>query len=71
MADYYVNKNPQTTGEHEIHSSECIYLPKVENRQHLGDFNKCQPAIKKAREYYTDVNGCFYCSYECKMLKNY
>ena len=38
MKHYYVNKNPQIRGEHEVHSSDCIYLPTLENRQYLGYF---------------------------------
>ncbi len=41
MKHYYVNKNPQIRGEHEVHSSDCIYLPTLENRQYL----KCTPNI--------------------------
>jgi len=36
MADYYVNKKAQPTGEHEIHTSTCPYLPDSSNRQYLG-----------------------------------
>ncbi len=36
---YYVNKKAQSTGEHEVHRSDCGHLPNIENRTLLGDFN--------------------------------
>lgn len=29
MASYYVNKNSQNNGDHEVHKSECAYMPKT------------------------------------------
>ena len=34
---YYVNKNAQPNGDHEVHRATCIWLPDVENRIYLGD----------------------------------
>lgn len=65
MASYCVNKNAQDTGEHEVHTYNCEYLPDPVNRLHLGDFNTCQEAIIKAKEHYDNVDGCYYCSREC------
>ncbi len=65
MANYYVNKNAQPTGEHEVHKSDCDYLPDVENRQKLGSFDSCQEAVKEAKKYFDNVDGCYYCSRDC------
>lgn len=65
MSLYYVNKNIQSTGEHEVHKSECIYLPDIQNRIYLGTFDNCKEAVKKAKGYYSNVDGCYYCSNEC------
>lgn len=65
MANYYVNKNAQSNGDHEVHKSECSFLPEVENRIYLGSFNNCKEAVKEAKKHYTQVNGCYYCSREC------
>lgn len=62
---YYVNKNAQSNGDHEVHTSECSYLPETQNRTYLGDFSACSPAVAKAGDYYTQVNGCFYCAKSC------
>lgn len=63
--NYYVNKNAQPTGEHEVHRSDCRWLPEMYNRIHLGAFTNCADAIRKAKEYYTNVDGCYYCCSAC------
>ena len=65
MARYYVNKNAQDNGDHEVHVTGCNYLPKPENRIYLGSFDSCHNAVKKARETYSQVNGCYWCSRDC------
>jgi hypothetical protein len=65
MANYYVNKNAQANGDHEVHWSGCSDMPLPENRIYLGDFDTCGPAIRKAKEYYWQSNGCYYCSPSC------
>ena len=62
---YYVNKNAQTTGEHEVHREDCKWLPDDENRLYLGMFDNCKDAVKKAKETYPNSDGCFYCSEDC------
>lgn len=62
---FYVNKNSQSNGDHEVHSTGCSFMPETENRLYLGDFSACREAITKARNHYTQVNGCYYCSYAC------
>ena len=65
MPKYYVNKNAQANGDHEVHEQSCSFLPKPENRIYLGVFNNCKEAVKRAKMYYTQVNGCYYCSNDC------
>lgn len=65
MAEYYVNKNAQSNGDHEVHESNCEYLPDQDNRIFLGSFESCFEAVKEARKHYTKVDGCFYCSLPC------
>jgi hypothetical protein len=62
---YYVNKNKQKTGEHEVHNIDCPYLPDVENRMYLGDFSNCKDAVREAKKHYDDVDGCYYCCKAC------
>ena len=65
MYRYCVNKNAQSTGEHEVHQENCAYLPDWESRVDLGNHPNCQSALRKAREYYSNVDGCAFCSSEC------
>ncbi len=65
MATYYVNKIAQPTGEHEVHTSTCSYLPDQENRMYLGVFSNCHDALREAKRYYNNVDGCYWCSREC------
>lgn len=65
MARYYVNKNAQANGDHEVHKQGCSYMPMEHNRKYLGEFATCQGAVKEAKKHYSQVNGCYYCSREC------
>jgi hypothetical protein len=65
MESYYVNKNAQENGDHEVHKSGCTYMPTAENRIYLGDFNECYSAVLAAMKHYTQVNGCYHCSKAC------
>lgn len=49
MDYYYVNKNAQSTGEHEVHKSTCSYLPHSSNLIGLGYFSNCVDAVKKQK----------------------
>lgn len=65
--DYYVNKND--TGNpnfnHEVHCEDCFWLPTVNNRIYLGYFDSCYDAVKMAKEYYINVDGCATCCPLC------
>ncbi|GLO60944.1 hypothetical protein MACH09_14520 [Vibrio sp. MACH09] len=65
MARYYVNKNSQANGDHEVHKQGCSHMPLEHNRLYLGDFVGCTPAVKEAKKTYPKANGCFYCSITC------
>jgi len=65
MKKYYVNKNAQSNGDHEVHIQDCKYLPNPENRKYLGEFDDCKDAVKEARKTYSQSNGCKTCSNSC------
>lgn len=62
---YYVNKNVQSNGDHEVHTSECKFCPVEQNRIYLGDFSNCQEAVREAKKTYQQSNGCKFCSLAC------
>lgn len=65
MARYYVNQNAQANGDHEVHRDGCSFMPDASNRTYLGDFVSCAPAVREAKRYYSQSNGCYYCSRDC------
>lgn len=65
MASYYVNKNAQNNGDHEVHVEGCGHMPLPQNRQYLGNFTSCHDAVRAAKIYYYQSNGCYYCCNPC------
>lgn len=65
MASYYVNKEEQKNGDHEVHVASCSYLPGTANRLYLGEFDNCEDAVAAAMKIYPQSNGCYFCCYEC------
>jgi len=65
MAMYYVNKNAQSNGDHEVHKTGCRVMPLEHNRLYLGDFPTCFYAVLEAKKTYPQSNGCAICSSAC------
>lgn len=59
---FYLSKIPQINGDYEVHTSNCMFLPKKESRIELGEYYNCGDAIDKASEDHPNVNGCYFCS---------
>ncbi|WP_276482592.1 hypothetical protein [Paraflavitalea pollutisoli] len=62
---YYVNKVAQYNGDHEVHLEACPKFPKPENRLYLGAFDTCLEAVREAKKFYTQSNGCIHCVQPC------
>ena len=60
---YYINRNEQSNGDHEVHHTDCYWLPDVENRSYLGYFSSSHEAVRDAVYKFPGwkVNGCYYC----------
>jgi len=65
MDYYYVNENAQNNGDHEVHKSNCSYLPDAKNLKGLGYFANCTDAVKEAKKTYSQSDGCYYCCNAC------
>ena len=67
MTLYIVNKNAQANGDHEVHKDHgtCGHMPDAANQLYLGNYTACGPAVTKAKETYSQSNGCYYCSEAC------
>ena len=60
-----MTKNAQSNGDHEVHMKTATRLPNPENSKYLGQFSNCKDAVRKAKEYDKDADGCYWCSNEC------
>jgi hypothetical protein len=65
MPKYYVNNRAQENGDHEVHKEGCEYLKQVVSETYLGVFSNCHDAVREAKKYYRQSNGCYYCSRAC------
>lgn len=66
MKKYYIDKNAQPTGVHVIHIYDnCPTPADPENRVDLGSHALCLTAIRKAKQYYDEVDGCKNCIPKC------
>ncbi len=69
MPNFIVNKNAQSAdnNEHEVHNTTnpCSYMPATHNQLDLGWHTDCHGAVKKAKETYSNSNGCAYCCPDC------
>lgn len=65
MAEFYVEVNAQSNGDHVVHKADCDHLPGKEAIQYLGAISNCNSALKKAAQLFRQVNGCTYCATTC------
>lgn len=63
---YYINKRAQASGDHEVHTETCSFLPSAENRAYVGTHSGCASALAEAKRMgYTHVDGCYFCCRAC------
>ena len=67
MPNYCVNKVAQSNGDHEVHDTTAAKwcLPSPVNRQDLGFHSSSASAVQRAKNYYSQVNGCRWCAPNC------
>jgi hypothetical protein len=67
MSYYYINKNAQENGDHEVHTTGCSHPPEEKNRIGLGNFDYCYQAVVAAKQKWPNaqINGCYYCANSC------
>jgi hypothetical protein len=63
MPRYYVNRNAQPNGDHEVHKEGCNWMPS--NKIDLGIFSNCSSAVTAAKNYYSTADGCKHCCEAC------
>jgi hypothetical protein len=62
---YYVNRNAQKSGDHEVHTTACRHGAKEHNRVYLGRFASCREAVREAKKHYRQSDGCAWCAPAC------
>ena len=63
---YYVNRNEQANGDHEVHKAYgCPTPAEPENQVDLGDHPNCHSAVAAAKRIFPQSDGCANCSPEC------
>ena len=65
MKKYYVNDNAQNSGEHEVHTQDCPFLPLIVSKTDLGMHQSCLGAVIAAKIHYRNVDGCATCCPDC------
>jgi hypothetical protein len=70
MSSYYVRIKPQFNGTNSVHREDCPFLPDIENRIYLGEFNSGEEAFMRAKLYFPEASGCYFCSKECPRINN-
>jgi len=65
MPSYYVNRRAQPNGDHEVHVKGCSWFPEPGSDIYVGEFVDCRGALHKAKAYFDQVNGCYYCARQC------
>ncbi|MFO7445988.1 MAG: hypothetical protein R6W90_06445 [Ignavibacteriaceae bacterium] len=61
MDFYCVDKEPQESGEHEVHKLSCKYHPRPVNTRYLGYLGSYTEAFAIAKKFYPEVTACSYC----------
>jgi len=65
LKGYLVNIHPQENGDHEVHNEDCKRLPEPGHRKYLGDFYSCEEAVREAKKYFSQSDGCYWCCEGC------
>ena len=65
MPDYYVNQRKDDDGHNEVHTSYCHLFSIIQNKEYLGHYDTCVPAVAEAKRLGYNANGCIHCSKPC------
>lgn len=68
MYEYYYVNNDQTRNpglHHEVHTEEHANELNITNKSYLGYYDNCNDAVVKAKEKYSDADGCAICCSIC------
>ena len=61
MASYFLDDTPNKNGVRMVRSAFCPDLPDFYGRIYLGEYDRIEPAISKARIFHASVAECVGC----------
>lgn len=62
MAYYIINRNPDSNGRNEVHTTSCGHLPLFKNQVSLGWHSDAVAAVAYAKRLgWKNADGCYYC----------
>ena len=50
IARYFVNRDVDVSGDHEVHAAGCRRLPGMKHRIYFGTFVPCRAAVQEAKK---------------------
>ena len=62
MASYFLDDIPNKNGVRTVRSAFCPDLPDFYDRIYLGEYDRIEPAIKKARTFHARIAECAGCA---------
>ena len=65
MYSYFISKEKNGAGKHELHASVCYKLPDPGKRIYIGEFEDCVQAMRLAESMIRSMDGCPLCSPRC------
>lgn len=67
MPNYVFNKSKNDGKFHEVHTTDCKWIPALYNRYDLGWHSNCLSAIQRAKAVTgdNDFDGCKHCCPNC------
>lgn len=61
MVSYFLDEVPQIGKRRTVRSASCQELPEYYERIFLGEYERIEPALKKALRYHAAVTKCACC----------
>lgn len=60
MNYYYINREADMEGFHQVHKRGCVRIPA--KLKFLGEFGTCEAALVEAEAFYSKVSCCSACT---------
>ena len=65
MSAYYVKPPLSSDKKHVLHRQGCHWMGPISVCRHVGNHASCHGALRIAKRFHRDVNGCVRCAPAC------